>query len=126
MPLHHQLYFFSFLVLFSFEIAQTWSIYTIPDSGLEAPSTGHGRIRQIGATDAAWRHGARYRYLGRDDDPRCPSRSKAKVNCFLHALPTATCGYVGNPKGGGIPPEQNTAALNDGAKVRYFFDNGDP
>ena len=33
--------FFSFLVLFSFEIAQTWSIYTIPDSGLEAPSTGH-------------------------------------------------------------------------------------
>ena len=33
------------------------------------------------------------------------------------ALPTATCGYVGDPKGGGIPPEQNTAALNDGAKV---------
>jgi len=70
MPLHHQLYFFSFLVLFSFEIAQTWSIYTIPDSGLEAPSTGHYR--------------------------------------------------------GGIPPEQNTAVLNDGAKVRCFFDNGDP
>ena len=118
MPLHHQLYLFSFLVLFSFEIAQTWSIYTIPDSGLEAPSTGHWRVRQIGATDAAWRHGAHYRYLGRDDAPRCPSRSKAKVNCFLHALPTATCGYVGDPKGGGIPPEQNTAALNDGAKVR--------
>ena len=35
--------FFSFLVLFSFEIAQTWSIYTIPDSGLKAPSTGHYR-----------------------------------------------------------------------------------
>ena len=82
-------------------IAQTWSIYTIPDSGLEAPSTGHCRVRQIGATDAAWRHGAHYRYLGRDDAPRCPSRSKAKVNCFLHALPTATCGYVGDPKGGG-------------------------
>ena len=48
--------------LFSFEIAQTWSIYTIPDSGLKAPSTGHCR--------------------------------------------------------GGIPPEQNTAVLNDGAKVR--------
>ena len=92
--------FFSFLVLFSFEIAQTWSIYTIPDSGLKAPSTGH------------------YRYLGRDDAPRCPSRSKAKVNCFLHALPTATCGYVGDPKGGGIPPEQNSAVLNDSAKVR--------
>ena len=84
------------------------------------------RVRQIGATDAAWRHGAHYRYLGRDDAPRCPSRSKAKVSCFLHALPTATCGYVGDPKGDGIPPEQNTAALNDDAKVRQFTHIGNP
>ncbi|MBQ7649163.1 MAG: hypothetical protein IJS92_08845, partial [Paludibacteraceae bacterium] len=55
---------------FSFEIAQTWSIYIIPDSGLEAPSTGHCR--------------------------------------------------------GGIPLEQNTAALNDGAKVRKIIGISDP
>ena len=48
------------------------------------------------------------------------------------ALPTATCGYVGDPKGGGdpmgcgIPPGQNTAVLNDGAKVRQFTHIGNP
>ena len=78
-----------------------------------------GARSALGATDDARRHKCdACCYLGRDDAPRCPSRSKAKVNCFLHALPTAICGYVGDHKGGGIPPEQNTAALNDGAKVR--------
>ena len=47
------------------------------------------RVRQTALTDVAERHKARSCYLGRDDAPRCPSRSKAKVNCFLHALPTA-------------------------------------
>ena len=40
------------------------------------------------ATDATeWHKGDTCCYLGRDDAPRCPSRSKAKVNCFLHASP---------------------------------------
>ena len=58
--------------------------------------------------------------------PAVPPVRKQKSIAFSMLSPTATCGYVGDPKGGGIPPEQNTAALNDGAKVRCFFDNGDP
>ena len=59
-----------------------------------------GSRSALGATDGARRHKCdACCYLGRDDAPRCPSRSKAKVNCFLHASPhTKRCtGFYGGP-----------------------------
>ena len=89
-------------------------------------------------TDVALRHKARCCYLGRDDlfyvgltlpaippfrkqkstafSIRCPSRSKAKVNCFLHAA-TPPHDVCGDP--GALPTECTTLALGGGPE-RWF------
>ena len=67
------------------------------------------RVRQMVLTDVAFGNSvaqmplggikAHQCYLGRSYVPHCSFRSKAKVNCFLHALRKTT--FTGSFSGGG-------------------------